>query len=287
MPLAVLRTLVGSFFLLATVAGVLLLGLVSPARAETTPPQIVLLGPADGATIYSSMDNPTAVTFRWRIDWQPTTTDPVIISLKVADDPYFTQNVTGENHSCPAETVNCWSSFTPQRVYSHRYYWRVSIVAPVQADSPVWSFTGAPPPPPADTDRDGFPNTKDNCPLVKNPTQIDSDGNRRGDACDPDRKRPRVRALSGSAKRGTTAYFEVRVGDNWHMVRMRATLSYRGRMVLAGVTPNAPVNWTQPETFLSDEPLSRALPAGLYRVCVKAWDLAGNSASDCAPYSVR
>jgi hypothetical protein len=137
MPLAVLWTPLRSALLLAAVAGVLLLGSTSPARAETTSPQIVLLGPTDGATIHSSMENPTAVTFRWRIDWQPTTTDPVIISLKFADDPYFTQNVTGENHSCPAETVNCWSSFTPPRVYSHRYYWRVSIVAPVQADSPV------------------------------------------------------------------------------------------------------------------------------------------------------
>jgi hypothetical protein len=71
------------------------------------------------------------------------------------------------------------------------------------------------------------------------------------------------------------------------MVRMRARLSYRRRAVLSGVTTNAPVNWTQPETFLSEEPLSRALPAGLYRVCVKAWDLAGNSASDCAPYRVQ
>lgn len=287
MPFAILRKLLRGSLLVAGVAGVLLVGSASPARAETTSPQIVLLGPTDGATIYTSMDNPIWVTFSWRIDWQPPTTDPVIISLKVADDPYFTQNVTGENHSCPAETVNCWTSFAPRRVYSHRYYWRVSIVAPVQADSAVWSFTGAPPPPPADTDRDGLPNTKDNCPRVKNPTQIDSDANGRGDACDPDRKRPRVQAMAGSAKRGTTAYFEVRVGDNWHIVRLRATLSYRGRAVIYGVSTNTPVNWTQPETFLSEKPLSRALPAGLYRVCVTAWDLAGNSAGDCAPYRVQ
>lgn len=123
-------------------------------------------------------------------------------------------------------------------------------------------------------------------PRRRNRTQIDSDDNGRGDACDPDRKKPRVRVTAGSAKRGTTAYFEVRVGDNFNMVRMRAILSYRSRVVLAGVMPNTPVNWTQPETFTSTKPLSPGLPTGMYRVCVKAWDLAGHSASDCAPYRV-
>ncbi|MCB1844647.1 MAG: thrombospondin type 3 repeat-containing protein, partial [Halioglobus sp.] len=34
-----------------------------------------------------------------------------------------------------------------------------------------------------DADHDGVPDDVDNCPLVPNPDQIDSDNNGRGDAC--------------------------------------------------------------------------------------------------------
>jgi Thrombospondin type 3 repeat len=287
MPLAVGRTLIRSTALPALLASALLLGAAEPAHADGTAPQITLLGPTDGAVFQSSIElGPTPVTFRWRIDWQPTTPEPLTISWRMADDANFTQNVVGETRVCPAGIVNCWTSYTPPRIYVHKYYWKVVITTPVQTESSVWTLSGKPPPPPPDTDRDGLPNAKDNCPRRRNPTQIDSDDNGRGDACDPDRKRPRVRALAGSAKRGTTAYFEVRVGDNFSLVRLRAILSYRGRAVLAGVMPEAPVNWTQPETFTSVRPLSPRLPAGMYRICVKAWDAAGHSASDCAPYRV-
>jgi hypothetical protein len=37
-----------------------------------------------------------------------------------------------------------------------------------------------------DTDGDGFPDIEDNCPLVSNPDQWDTDGDGIGDACDPD-----------------------------------------------------------------------------------------------------
>lgn len=37
----------------------------------------------------------------------------------------------------------------------------------------------------ADSDRDGIPETTDNCPLISNPDQADSDGDGIGDACEP------------------------------------------------------------------------------------------------------
>jgi hypothetical protein len=39
--------------------------------------------------------------------------------------------------------------------------------------------------PPADTDKDGIPDSQDNCPKVANPDQTDSNGNEVGDACEP------------------------------------------------------------------------------------------------------
>jgi RHS repeat-associated protein len=42
----------------------------------------------------------------------------------------------------------------------------------------------APPPPPGDTDRDGVPDSRDNCPTVANADQKDSDGDGGGDACE-------------------------------------------------------------------------------------------------------
>lgn len=38
---------------------------------------------------------------------------------------------------------------------------------------------------PKDTDRDGIPDTQDNCPKTKNANQLDSDGDGIGDVCDP------------------------------------------------------------------------------------------------------
>lgn len=43
---------------------------------------------------------------------------------------------------------------------------------------------GAPAPPP-DTDDDGVPDAQDVCPSVPDPAQVDSDGDRAGDVCDP------------------------------------------------------------------------------------------------------
>ncbi len=235
MPHAAVRTLIRSCALLALVASALLLGSAEPGRAEGTSRQIVLLGPTDGVIVHSSMEpGPTPVTFCWRIDWQPTTPDPVTISWRMADDPNFTQNVVGETRVCPAGIVNCWTSFTPRRIYLHKYYRKVVITAPAQAESVVWSLAGTPPPPPPDTDRDGMPNAKDTVPGF-------------------------------GIQRRSTVTTTAAVTPATLIGRSRASAQRRDRRSVAP---------------------PRTSRCAIYRVCVKAWHVAGHSASDCAPYRV-
>ena len=69
--------------------------------------------------------------------------------------------------------------------------------------------------------------------------------------------------------------------------RLRAVLSYRTLPVLDGRTQFAPVSWTVRTRFYSIRPLSRRLPAGIYKICITAWDRAGNQGRSCARYRVR
>ena len=102
-----------------------------------------------------------------------------------------------------------------------------------------------------------------------------------------DRIRPYVRTYSGSAKRGTRAIFIAQVRDNTGQVRMRALLSYRGLPVLEGRTQFSLVVWRVRQRFHSIRPLPRRLPVGVYKICVTAWDRAGNQGRSCARYRVR
>jgi len=80
--------------------------------------------------------------------------------------------------------------------------WVYYVDTPASAPPPTPTPSG---PPPVDTDGDGVPDTLDNCPLIYNPDQLNTDGQRRpnglqidgdwasnpaqdklGDACDPD-----------------------------------------------------------------------------------------------------
>jgi hypothetical protein len=101
-----------------------------------------------------------------------------------------------------------------------------------------------------------------------------------------DRTRPYVRTFSGSAKRGKRAFFTAQVRDNKGEVRMRALLSYRGLPVLEGRTRFARVVWTVRQRFYSIRPMPRRLPAGIYKICITAWDRAGNQGRSCARYRV-
>lgn len=215
--------------------------------AQTTVPQITLLTPANGALVQGD-----AVTFTWRIDWvQPPSDGVVIVMHKIARDAAFTQNAITSTKGCPATNLNCWASFKPHSGYKGRYYWQVSVSGAGQATSATWMFTAVEP-----------------LPAV-------------------DRTRPYVRTLSGSARRGTRAFFAAQVRDNKGEVRMRALLTYRGLTVLEGRTPFARVVWTVKQRFHSIRPLSRRLPAGVYKICITAWDRAGNQGRSCARYRVR
>ncbi len=57
--------------------------------------------------------------------------------------------------------------------------------APTTTTTTPTKTTTVTPPPPLDTDKDWIPDAKDNCPLVPNKWQVDSNNNWKGDACDP------------------------------------------------------------------------------------------------------
>lgn len=258
----------------------------SAARLQAAPPQITLLAPAHGSTLVSSSESAAPPAFTWRIDWlQAPAAGLLIIQVRIAKDPGFTQIVSAANYSCTVQNLNCEpGGHRSNTVYSGLHYWRVSVVGDGEATSATWAFTAVKP---ADRDGDGVSDARDNCPAATNPRQTDTDEDRRGDVCDPDRQKPLVRALSGSARRGQTAFFSVQVGDNYREARLLAVLSYRGHPILRGAFRFHAVRWGPRTSFYSERPLSRSLPAGIYRLCVTAWDRAGNRASSCAPYRVR
>jgi hypothetical protein len=215
---------------------------------------VALVTPADGASVLTSATLGSGPTLGWRIVWgDAPATGTVIITIRIATDPALAQNAAENTFSCAVRSANCRTHFRPNRVYAGRYYWRVTLSGVARATSPTWSFVGV----------------------------------RQGGSTGPDRTKPSVRALSGAAQRGQTAFFRARVGDDRGVVRLRATLTRRGRELARAIAPFRPVTWARPQTLFSNRPLSRGLAAGAYRLCVTAWDRAGNAARGCAPYRVR
>lgn len=262
------------------------LATASPAAAASAP-TITLVTPPNGATITSSAQATTFPTFTWRVDWTSPEASTVIWSA--AADPAFTQKLTTEARSCPATDVNCFASFQPRIVWGPPYggvwYWRVAVTTSAgYAFSPTFTFTAVAP---KDSDRDGVPDGRDNCPATPNADQRDSNHDGRGDACQPDRVKPRIRILPGSAVRGRRAYLRVRLADDRGYVQALVGLRYRGHAVLRGTFTYEQSTWGEVHRFYSKQPLSRRLPAGVYSACVAAIDRAGNRARACAPYRVR
>lgn len=222
--------------------------------AAVLAPEVALLTPANGATVVQSGELGTAPTFGWRIDWGDAPAGgPVLVSLRIATDPGLTQNASESTFACPARDVTCRTSFKPNRVYQGTNYWRVTVAGAVRAVSETRSFIGV----------------------------------RQGGAFGPDRSKPRVLALSGVAQRGQTAFFSARADDDRRVLRLRATLMRDGREYARATGTYRPVSWSRRQTLYSNGPLPRRFAAGAYRLCMTAWDRAGNAARSCVPYRLR
>ena len=225
-----------------------LLPVAAGAGSEQGPAaRVVLVSPANGALIQRSH-----VTFVWRVEWpRPPASGAVQVSHRYASDRAMTQQVSTTTRTCPATDVNCWTSHRPKETFYGRYYWQVALGGAVQASSAthLLSVTGP---------RDEL-----------------------------DRTRPSVRALGGSASRGRRALFLARVTDNSGEARLDAQLTHRGVPVVEGKAGFTPVVWAARRGIRSTRPLSRRLSAGTYRLCVTAWDRAGNRSQSCARYRVR
>jgi hypothetical protein len=256
----------------------------TPAASAAGTPTITLLAPADGATVEN--DAGLFVTFRWHVDWaQP---EDTTVSFQVAADPAFTQNVSVYTRSCPASNVNCWTSTEPRQVFAPPYgsdwYWRVGLTTSGGVVySPTFRFHAVAP---ADGDHDTVPDYRDNCPHKYNPDQRDSNHDGKGDACQPDRVKPRVKVGRGSAVRGHRAYVHARIADDRGTVRFTLTLAL-GRTAFSWRFGWIESSWADRITIWTVRPLPRWLSAGRYLVCVKAWDRARNHARACSPYSIR
>lgn len=115
----------------------LALGMAGSAAAAQT---VVLLTPADASAV--TLKPGTYVTYRWLVSWPDAPRKgTVAISWQLSTDPNFgTGQIVGtEVHTCPVRSYNCWSAFTPSRVYgAQTFYWRVKF-GDVYSD--VSSFT--------------------------------------------------------------------------------------------------------------------------------------------------
>jgi hypothetical protein len=240
----------------ARVLGLAVLALAPVAGASVAAaPELTLLTPANGATVVHSGALATPPTLGWRIDWRDApAAGSVLVVVRVGTDAPLTQNVSENTFACTVRSASCRTSFKPNRVHAGTNYWRVRLAGSVRATSETWSFVSV---------RQG-----------STPTG-------------PDRVKPRVRALPGVAQRGQTAFFAARVADDRRVARLRAALLRRGHEVVRAAATFRTVAWARAQTLYTNRPLSRGLAAGAYRLCVTAWDRAGNNGRSCAAYRVR
>jgi hypothetical protein len=256
-------------------------GRASNADAADAPPTITLLAPADGAKVVVSSELSKLVVFRWRVDFAAPPVDPQIVMLEVAWDAAFTQNRSGNTMTCVAGATSCQGTYSDRSGYKPgvRRYWRVRVG---ELSSPGRSFVAAGAP---DRDHDGVIDAKDNCPSKSNPKQGDWERDGKGDACQPDVIKPKVRAYSGSARRGASAIFRFRAYDN-RPAKIRLTVRWHGRLVLKGEMPQALVSWSTKADWWTEEVINPRWPIGTYTFCAVVIDGAGHRATSCVPYRI-
>jgi hypothetical protein len=254
----------------------------SAPPADAAAPAITLLSPTTGSTV----DAASPVTFSWRVDWA--TPEDTTVTWQLSTSPGFTQDVVQESRFCPAANPSCFVLVQPTLPAPGPsgtvWYWRVSMstsAGPVF--SPTWMVVAKL----ADADRDGVDDAHDNCPTVSNPDQRDSNHDGKGDACQLDRVKPRVKVYSGSAVRGRRAFLHFRAGDDRDYVRFRVSFLYRERLAMWVDFPFVQLSWSTRATFYTKQRLPRQVRPGRYLACVTAWDKASNQAKGCAPYRIR
>ncbi|MGH2921851.1 MAG: hypothetical protein ACRDKU_07300 [Gaiellaceae bacterium] len=221
-----------------------------PATAQTSPPTVTLLAPSNGSTLTIKPD--AYVTYQWQINWPGAPAQGIIsIYWQLSTDPYFGpgQLIGNESQTCSAQNYACWTTWTPPKAYGPPY-----------GKTFYWRVTV-----------NGVTSAVSSFKVMLARDVV----------------KPRVRAFSGSARRGTTAHFQARAADDRGAVRYRASLEYRFRPVMARSFPFLNTLWTVPLDFWSARPLPRSMPRGRYQFCITAWDRAGNRARSCAVYRIR
>jgi hypothetical protein len=261
------------------------LGAALEARGENPPPTLELLEPASGATVIISPAENKWATYRFRVTYPAGYTGIWVVALESAYDMAFTQNRSMSTMLCATNVSVCDLSVTSRSSDppGTRIYWRVSI--PDLVVSSIQTFVTAGP---ADLDRDGVPDLKDNCPSTPNPKQTDFENDGKGDACQPDRSTPRVKAYAGSAHRRQRAQFVWLATDN-RPVTINVTVRWGSRLVLKGWWPNMvlTVPGARPARWESENPIPAYYPVGIYKYCVSATDAAGNKGTSCAAYRIK
>ena len=296
------RTLVAAATALAALA------CAAPALADTGPlPQVVPLAPADGLTVPMSGAERDAPTLSWRVDF-PVTPPAVTMMVHVLSDQTFTSGggwvhtptCTPSGLSCTGSVKLNGSWFLSADTCRHSpqppscatrpkgyvdFWWRVSVSWPGYGyvySQPLRIRALVPP----DRDGDGVPDATDNCPRVRNASQVDTDRRtRRGDACEPDRAAPRVALRSTSVRRGGRARIAFRMADNRGFVRVQATLAYHGRVLIRGAKTFPAALWSDVYYFWFDVP--GVFPIGGYQACLRVTDRAGNARKACTTVSIR
>src|SRR4051812_23557273 len=102
----------------AALATVLLtIALVLAPSASASPPQITLLGPADGATLAYPAYGDATTKFSWHVSWDAPEQTTVMFQLG-SDAGFSSGTYTNDTFACAAANPNCTTSYAPPRSYA-------------------------------------------------------------------------------------------------------------------------------------------------------------------------